>query len=115
MNVNTLARQIAIPTVHIQTYFSIIFWRDEDPGFDRKVVTSCAMIGLSVWSFVDAVSSLAMAILCLPLLLVDVPFSNAFIDRAKLLGMNSGMKLTCFHYFNFSRKYFFCDSGSSGK
>ncbi len=106
MDIKSTSNWIENPEVYYKAFHAIYTWRDESPGIGRKVVTSFAMIGCSIWTFVDAISNLVLAILSSPLMLVDVPFSKAFMNRALLMGMATGLNLTYFQKFNFCYKSF---------
>lgn len=79
-------------------------WRDEDPSIVRKVVCGAGILVSGLVGLVDAVASLALAILTYPLNWFGHKFSKAFFDRALFGGCVSAMAITISQFDNLVEK-----------
>lgn len=68
---------------------SVIKWRDAQPGIARKVVAGAAMAAISLGGLIDAVTSLAFAILTSPALLFGSKTPTLLLGRAVTNGFVS--------------------------
>jgi len=101
MSVASICNSIAEPLPFFEkSVENVTRWRDSDPSVIRKVATGAALAGIGIASLVDAVVSVALAILTSPLLLAGMDFSKAFIVRAMINGLIAGAFLTVIQYDN---------------
>ena len=101
MSVASICNSIAQPLPFFEKSLENVGeWRDKDPSVIRKVATGAAFAGIGIASLVDAVVSVALAILTSPLLLAGMDFTKAFGERAMMNGFIAGAFLTVAQYDN---------------
>jgi hypothetical protein len=79
-------------------------WRDANPTIARKVVCGASLFVSGLAGLVDAVASIALAILSSPLELAGLHFARSFLKRTLFESVLSGMHLTVNQFDNLCSK-----------
>ncbi len=81
-------------------------WRDEDPGTVRKVVFGAALLVSSLVFLIDSITSLALAIITLPLELFGIELARNFAERSFAYGAFTLFCVSTFQHSNaFDQKF----------
>ncbi len=81
-------------------------WRDKDPGIVKKVVFGAALLVSSLVFLIDSITSLALAIITLPLELFGIELARNFAERFSNNGLLALGSLSICQYSNaFDQKF----------